>query len=158
MVNVQTGISIAAPRHEVFSLFTDMHNLSENISGIIRSEVLTEGPIGEGSRFRETRKMFGKEHTEEMWITGFTPNESYCVEAESCGSHDITAFSFADEPGGTRVDVSFDSVPQKFMAKVMTKIMGRTMIKACAKLFDKDMQDLKVIAEGGRADAQPLPA
>ncbi len=153
MASVQTGVSIDAPRDRVFALFTDVHNLSDRISGIIRNEVLTEGPVGEGTRFRETRKMMGKEHTEEMWFTGFVPNESYCVEAESCGAHYMTTFLFSDENGGTRVDVSFDATPQTFFAKIMYAATARMMMKTCAKLFQRDMQELKTVAEGASPDA-----
>ncbi len=157
MASVQTGISINAPREQVFELFTDLRSLGDRVSAIIKSEVLTDGPIGNGTRFRETRKMFGKESTEEMWISEFNPGVSYCVEAESCGSHYLSTYLFSDENGGTHVDMSFDATPKTFMAKVISPLMG-LMLKSCAKMFDKDLAELKAAAEGGAPSAETSPA
>ena len=62
---------IEAPREVVFDAALDLHSVAENIRGIEKLEVLTEGPIGLGTRFRETRIMFKKEATEVMEITVF---------------------------------------------------------------------------------------
>ena len=43
------------------------------IPDITALEMLSEGPFGEGTRWRETRVMFKKEAVEEMWVTGFPP-------------------------------------------------------------------------------------
>ena len=56
---------VTAPREVVFEVAADFHNAAElNIQGIDSLEVLTDGPIGVGTRFRETRVMMGKSSTE----------------------------------------------------------------------------------------------
>jgi len=62
---------IEAPREVVFDAALDLHSAAENIGAITKMEVLTDGPIGLGTRFRETRVMFRKEATELMEITVF---------------------------------------------------------------------------------------
>jgi len=158
MASIETSITIDAPREEVFALFSDFHHLTDRISAIVRSELITDGPIGVGTRFRETRVMFGKEHTEEMEITEFVPDERYSVEAQSCGSHYLTTFQFSDEGGGTRVDMRFDATPRTLGAKIFAPIMARLMLKSCLRLFEKDMQELKAACEGKPGDDSPTPA
>ena len=46
--------TIDAEPAEVFDRITDLHNAAERIEAITHLEVLTEGPIGAGTRFRET--------------------------------------------------------------------------------------------------------
>lgn len=49
--------------------------------GIQRIEVLTPGPFAVGTRWRETRKMFGKEASETFTVTAIEPGKSlstYC--------------------------------------------------------------------------------
>ena len=49
---------IEAPPERVFEVVTDLRGAPERIRGITKMEVLTEGPIGGGTRYRETRIMF----------------------------------------------------------------------------------------------------
>ena len=60
---------VSAPQAMVFEYVTDLRRAPERISGITKMEVLTEGPIRAGTRFKETRMMFKRECTEEMEMT-----------------------------------------------------------------------------------------
>ena len=94
--------------------------------------------------------MFGKEHTEEMQIESFTPNESYVVSADSCGAHYETTFRFTPQGQGTRVDMEFTATPVTFFARLMSPLcflMGGG-IKKC---LEQDIDDLQRIAEQGAA-------
>ena len=142
MASITIERSIEAPAERVFQAATDFAGAPERIAGILRMEVLTEGPVGPGTRFRETRKMFGKEATEEMEIVTFEPPRGYAVRAESHGCRYHTEFRFVPEGSGTRASMVFDAQPVSFMAKVMSVLM-RPMLKACAKEMEKDMDDLK---------------
>jgi hypothetical protein len=144
-----------APVHEVFEVCTDLRNAADRVNAIKKLEVLTEGPIGLGTRFRETRVMMGKEATEEMEFTSFEPNRSYTVEAESCGCHYTSVWTFrAGAGGGTDVEMSFTGVPQTFMAKVMMVVMGPMMSGMVRKCLTRDFEDLKR-ATSGTASAAP---
>ena len=46
----------AAP-NVVFDLCTDVEHFADHVSGIKKCELLTEGPVGVGTRFRESRVM-----------------------------------------------------------------------------------------------------
>lgn len=74
-MKIQASCEIAAPRSEVFAAFADLTNLENTVKAITQVELLTEGPIGVGTRFKETRVMFGKEASEIMEITQFKPHE-----------------------------------------------------------------------------------
>ena len=70
---------ISAPHQAVFEKFTDFAHVAENVRGIERMEILTDGPIGQGTRFRETRIMFNREATEEMEITDWEDVITLCL-------------------------------------------------------------------------------
>jgi hypothetical protein len=140
---------IAAPPSRVFDVFADLHNAPGRISSIKSLEVLTPGPIGVGTRFKETRVMFGKEATEEMTFTAFESGRGYTVTADSCGCHYITDFRFEPDGAGTRVVTSFTSEPQTTMAKIMSVMMGWMMKRMILKCFQKDVAELKAAAEKG---------
>ncbi|MEM7517850.1 MAG: SRPBCC family protein [Planctomycetota bacterium] len=142
--------SIAAPPAVVFEHATDIPSWPDQISGIVSTEVLTEGPIGVGTRFRETRIIFKREATEEMEFVSFDPPEGYAVEAMSCGTHYHTQIRFLPEGEGTRLVWEFTSKPMTFMGKVMS-VVFRPMAKSMTKLLEQDLEDMKQSVEASVA-------
>lgn len=77
---------VNAPIDAVFERLTNIPDVPKHIPGIKRVEMLTSGPVGKGTKFRETRVMFGKEATETMEVMDFQPPKSVTIGATSCGS------------------------------------------------------------------------
>jgi carbon monoxide dehydrogenase subunit G len=138
---------INAPVEKVFAVASDVEHATEVISAITKMEVLTAGPVGVGTRFRETRVMFGKEATEEMEFTAFDPPRSYTLVADSHGCHYVSTFRFTPEGAGTRVDFEFTGDAHSFGAKVMSAVMGPLMKGTMRKMLAKDLLELKRYAE-----------
>lgn len=132
--------------HETFVLFTDLAHAAENISGITKLEKLTEGPVGVGTQFRETRKIMNKEATEQMAFTAFEPGKSYRVECDSHGTSYMSTFRFDPVESGTEVTVDFQARPVTFAAKLMAPL-GWMMMGMTRKCIEKDLDDLKQVAE-----------
>lgn len=151
MSRVEVEVQVAAPVERVFSLSTDVDGYAENVRGIDRVERLTEGPIGVGTRWRETRTMFGKSATEEMWITVFEPPRLVTVEASSHGAQYLSTFRFLPVEGGTRVSLEFSARPLTLAARVLSKLFGRAMFSSVAKALAADLEDLKRAAEATSA-------
>ena len=137
---------INAPLEKVFEVFTDFSNAADRIDGIKSLDLLSDAPIGKGTRFRETRVMFGKEATEEMEITDFQPNESYRVEAESCGTHYVTDYTFRNDGTATIVELSFAGNPVSLMGKLMSP-MFFFMKNTLRKCLEEDLSCLKKFIE-----------
>jgi len=136
-----------SPEH-VFDVFTDIEKSAERVSGIEKIEVLTEGPVGKGTRFRETRIMFKREATEEMEITEFEPGKGLAIEADSCGAHFTSRFTFTPEGDQVRVDIEFSTRATSFFA-VLFAPLGWLMMGSMKKAIEKDMDELKAAAEAG---------
>lgn len=142
---------IAAPVDRVFAVFTDLRNAAGRIRGITRLEVLTDGPIGRGTRFRETRIMFKKEATETMEIVDFQPNRSYTVACTSCGAEMRSNFRFTPVGNQTDVTMEMDARPISFMAKLLSPVMKLMMGPMMRKCIQGDFDDLKRYIEGAPA-------
>ncbi len=134
-----------APAARVFELFTDLENAPRRIRAISRLELLQPGPVGAGTRFRETRVMFGKEATEEIEITAFEPNRKFTAEAESHGARYVSTYRFVEADGGTDVELVFESRPVSLWAKLLSPL-APLMLKSVAKAVAEDMKDLKAVA------------
>ncbi len=142
--------TIAAPIEAVFAQASDFANAPKHVSGIKRVEMLTDGPVRVGTRFRETRVMFGKEATEEMEVIALTPPLGYVLGSESCGCRYRCEIRLSPSSNGTDVIMNFDAQPLTFFARIMGKLMG-FMMKSVAKACAKDLEDLKTAVESRRA-------
>lgn len=148
MSKLQVTRHINAPPETVFARATDMEHTAEIISGIEKVEILTDGPVGLGTRFRETRIMLGREAVEEMEFIVFEPPHRYVLGAASHGSRYRTEFVFAEKEGGTDMTLHFEGTPLTFFAKIMTFLM-KPMMKKMADMCAADLEDLKKAIESG---------
>ena len=145
---------VAAPIDRVFAVYSNIPNAAERIPDIQKIEMLSEGPVGVGTRWRETRIMFKKEATEEMWISSFDPPRSYTVEAESHGMRYDTRFDFEEADGGTRVTWTFVGTPLTLGAKIMAPIFGLLMSGMLRKCMQRDLDALRTVCEDSAAPAR----
>ncbi len=139
---------IEKPEDTVFAGLSNFSRAADMVSGITKIEMLTDGPVGVGTRFRETRIMFGKEATEEMEVTAFEAPRRYVLGCESHGSRYASEFLLTPKGQGTEVQMSFEATPLTFFAKIMSVLM-RPMIKTMAKHCTQDLKDMKAYLEGG---------
>lgn len=137
---------IEAPQEKVFAAASDFANGADLVGAIQKVEMLTDGPVGVGTRFRETRKMFGKEASEEMEVTAFDPPRSYSLGCENHGCRFVTEMTFTPSGSGTDVAMHFEATPLTMLAKMMAAAMG-PMLKKLADECGKDLDDLKAAVE-----------
>lgn len=140
---------IAAPPARVWEALTDIEGAPRVISGIERVELLGEGPFGVGTRWLETRRVFGKEATEEMQVTACEPVKRYVVESDSRGVHYTSEFTLEpEEDEATTVHLSFKSeTDKKSLSGPMGKFLGGLGSKAVAKSLTKDLDDVAAAVE-----------
>lgn len=146
-MKITSNITIKAKAPKVFDVFTDLSKAPERITEIMSLEML-EGPekMAVGTKWKETRKVFGKESTETMWVSELTKNKSYSVDAESHGSKYHSTFTFSETKEGTNVSWAFEGIPQSLMAKIMS-LTACLFSGSMKKLMDKDLEDLKKACE-----------
>ena len=143
MKPVKVSLDIKSPREKVFRAASNVDGFEKNIKGITRIEKLSEGPSGLGTRWKETRMMFGKESIEEMWFSKFEPPFSYEVSSDSHGVKYLTVFHFEDLGSSlTRVSVVFSGEAKSFFARIMGFLMAPLMRGTIKKLLKKDLKDL----------------
>ncbi len=146
-MGIEIKTHIEAPVETVFEKATDFARAAEKISGIEKMEMLTDGPVGKGARFRETRVMFGREAIEEMEVVEFSPPDRYALGCENHGCRYHSEFHFSPRGSGTDVAMTFEATPLTLGAKIMSFLM-RPMMKSVATHCAKDLEDLKASIEG----------
>ncbi len=159
MPTYTTSIRVNAPQKQVFDALADVDRAPERMSGIRRVERLTDGPVGKGTRWRETRIMFKKEATEELEMTAFDPPRGYTVGCKSCGCVYSSTFRVRPEGRESVLELEFTGRGTNVLSKAMSALMAPFMKKVMLKCINQDLADLKASIEGGgQAQARPQPA
>ena len=141
------SVQIAAPPDRVFALMSDFPNAAGRVTAIKKMEMLTTGPVGLGTKFKETRVMMGKEATETMEVVEFDPPRSYTLAAYSCGSDYRSTMRCEPDGAGTKVTFDFKSTPRTFFARLCSPLMMLLMGGMLKKCVVRDLEDLRRVAE-----------
>ena len=138
----------AAPE-KVWAVLTDLAGSPDTISGILSVERLDDATgFDIGTKWKETRVMFGREATEVMEVTSVEPGRSYTVESDGKGAKYIS--TMAVEPageGGSTISMSFAGEPTGFVSRIMSATIGRLAAGAMRKMIEQDLKDIAVAAE-----------
>ena len=147
---VQVQREIAASPETVWGVITDLHHAAETLSGVTRVEVLTDGPYAVGTRWRETRKMMGKEETQEMYVTELEAPIRTTVEAESGGVHYVSTFTLTPAASGTHLLMTFggEQPDPSGVQKLAWTVFGRLGLRMARKVMVQDLDDIARRAEG----------
>ena len=146
MSNLTVTKRIEAPQQTVFEVASDLERGADHLTGIERIELLTPGPVGKGTRWRETRIMFGKEATEELEMTDIDAPNFYTAGGESCGSAFSFTLHFHPDDNATNVEANMQCRPITLFAKLMSPL-SIFMIGSMRKCIEQDLEDLKQVAE-----------
>ena len=86
---------INAPVERVFAAATDLDAFAQWMPGFVGVERLSEGPLGVGAQFRETRKVHGRDSTEHFEFTAYDPPTGFTLFVDgSQGSTGKGTFTF----------------------------------------------------------------
>ncbi len=147
-MNVVVDIKIEKPKNLIWSAITDIENCSNMISSIIELNILNQPKTGiVGLKWEETRRMFGKEATEVMWVTESVENEYYCTRAESHGCVYTTKLSVNDCGKCSLLTMSFTGEAQNLITKIISAGMNLFINNSMKKALRKDLEDIKQYVE-----------
>jgi uncharacterized protein YndB with AHSA1/START domain len=140
--------TIRAPIDVVFGVFADIEHAADHLSGIEAIEIVSDVRLGLGTRWRETRMMFGRPTTEEMEITEFEPPTRYSVGSDSRGTRYQTVFEFAEGGGEgvTEATMIFGGRPVSIGARLLSPL-AFVFAGQVRKMIEADMDDLVVACE-----------
>jgi len=147
-MNITVSVEINSPKNRVWHAITDFENCIHMISGIIDLKIIHKPEKGLiGLKWTETRKMFGKESTETMWITDYIEEEYYCTRAENCGAIYITKISLAEVEDKTLLTMSFSGTSDSIFIKIISSFMNLFFKKSMIKMLEKDLNEIKAFVE-----------
>jgi carbon monoxide dehydrogenase subunit G len=150
VTSVELSRHVAAPLERVWQVFTDLDQATANLSGVSGIKRQDDRPFGEGTTWRETRRMYGRDYTETLTVTACRPLERYVVEADGSGAHYATEFVFTPvDPGTTAVRVRFAAEGTNPLTRLIDRLLGGMMSASVRKTLRKDLDELAAVAESG---------
>ena len=136
MAGFKRTVFINRPVAEVFDFATDLKNASRLMPGVTRAELLTDGGMRPGAKFRETRLMKGKERSAVIEVLEHRRPDVHAASAAMMGMKATYWFRFATEGAGTLVDMEAD-VRGNWLWKPFLGLMARTMEKEDGGYLDR---------------------
>jgi hypothetical protein len=135
----------SAPPDRMWAMASDFANASGRIKAITKVEMVTPGPVGVGTHFREWR---GRQMVD-MEIAAWSPPRSYTLRGYAVGTEFVSEIRCVPDGSGTRLEMEIHVRPQTFGAKLLSPLLA-LMTKAMVKSCSKDLADIAAAAE--RAD------
>jgi uncharacterized protein YndB with AHSA1/START domain len=118
---------IDRPIEAVFDFATDYRQTAKWLPGVVKTELVSTGPLGVGSVLREVREVNGRQQAMELVITEHEPPRLHAARASTLG-----------------VDVSmryrFESLGQQTRIVATAQAQGKGLMKLAAGFFLKAMQ------------------
>jgi uncharacterized protein YndB with AHSA1/START domain len=143
---------IEAPVASVWRVFTDLARRRDWLTAVIRIEVLTSGPFGAGTAWRETRQMGdGGEITEEFHVSSCEVPDRFVVTSPGIGADYKMTYSFVPvvsgkHRGGTMVTVVQDGGATAPAGRFLALIFGGLAAETAEGALRRDLDDLAAAA------------
>ncbi|MFC0522100.1 SRPBCC family protein [Pontibacillus salicampi] len=122
-------VHIARTKEEVFDFLTSFDNAQTIMPNVVKNEILTEGPMGVGTRFRETREIKGREAASIIEITEFDKPNTFSVRSDVDGLSTFYHYTLTDKEGGTEVDFVCNIEAETLRMKLVKPIFKQIMKK-----------------------------
>lgn len=150
-MNSSTSLTkhISASPGKVWTVISDIPESAATLSGVTAVEMLTDGPYGVGTRWKETRTMMGRSETVEMWVSQADPPHSTTVKALQGGADYTSRFTLVERNGGTDLTLTFGAglAEPSALNRIMLALFGRIGLKMTRKALARDLQEIGAKAE-----------
>ena len=139
------SVAIERPVADVFRVLTDPTLAPQWAANAIEGELLTEGPVGIGSRRRAVVKgPLGRTMESVMEVTEFERDRALALRliSASWGGNGRTRYTLVSEGNATRVNWIWELQPGGFLKPFAVPFMA-----IFKRLFQRDLENLKAMME-----------
>jgi uncharacterized protein YndB with AHSA1/START domain len=143
---------VAAPVDDVWRVFTNLSCRCDWLSTVTRVEMLSEGPFGTGTAWRETRTAAdGGEVSEEFRVRECVAPSRFVVDSPGIGAEYRMTYTFVPvtegrHRGGTMVTVVQDGTPTAPAGRFLSMVFGGMAARTVEGALRRDLDDLAAAA------------
>lgn len=103
MAGFQLEETIARSPEELFDILSNPERAADIVPNVTNMEKLTDGPVGVGARYRETRVIDGEAHETELEVVRYEPPTDYAVRNVTGGVETVYHYRLTPQGNGTRI-------------------------------------------------------
>jgi len=141
-MRIDFTVQVERPAKDVFAYLVDVDRLTEWQASAV--ECHADGPLREGSRISERRRLLGREADTELEVTAFEPPRRLTLRSLSGPINFTIDHELMGNGGGTTIHFTAEAQPGAFLA------FGKKLIaKKAEQEFRGDFARLKAILEAG---------
>ncbi|MEX1364978.1 MAG: SRPBCC family protein [Nannocystaceae bacterium] len=149
MTRTTISRTIDAPVALVFRTVADIANFARAVPHITKVELLSEQQVGQGTRFRETRVMKGREASTELEVTEYVEDEHVRLVSDAGGTRWDTVFTVEPKGDLTKLTMVMDAKAHRLLARLINPLIKGMVARA----IEQDMDAIKTYCERqGRAE------
>jgi uncharacterized protein YndB with AHSA1/START domain len=126
-------VDVDAPVEEVFAYLSDPARLHE-WQQTTAVDVLTDGPVGVGTRIRETREVLGRKLTQTVEVTEHDPPRRFALRVVEGPVKVDGEQELEERAGGTRIHVRAEGQAPRLAGAVMKPALERQLKAHYARL------------------------
>lgn len=142
MIRIDLNVEIARTPEDVFELLSDIERLPEwQMSAI---EAHADGPLGEGSRVTEKRRLLGRDVDTELEVVAYEPPTRLTLRSLGGPVNFTVDHELAAQGGGTQLRFVAEAQPGGLL-RLTEPLLART----AEQEFRRDFDRLKVLLESG---------
>lgn len=135
---------------KTWSTLIDLDQYPSRAKSYEAIEWLTSKKSGVGAKWKQTRRVYGKSHTQTIEVVEWREPTSFAMTATEAGATYLTRYSLGESKGGetTEVSASFEIQPNNLFSKVFVKLVGKKLLGSTGETLQKDLSDLANAEEG----------
>ena len=147
MVRIDFTLEVARPPAEVFARLVDLDRLPEWQESALGSSA--EGPIAEGTRITERRRIMGRELENQLEVTAYDPPRRFALKALGGPVPFSVDHELTENSGSTRLRVVAEAKTGTFM-KLAEPMLARTAEQELRKDFERLKDQLEAGGNGAK--------
>jgi uncharacterized protein YndB with AHSA1/START domain len=140
VLRIDLTFEIKRPTSEVFAWLSDVEKLPQWQSSAIESHA--DGPMGEGARITEQRRLFGRETTTELEVVVYEPPRRLILRSTRGPVSFTVDHTLAEDEGRTLLHFVAEAEPGAFL-RLAEPVLART----AEQEFRQDFERLKELLE-----------
>jgi carbon monoxide dehydrogenase subunit G len=134
VIRIQLTFEIARPPEDVFELLSDIERLPEWQASAI--EAHAEGPLAEGSRVTEKRRLLGRELDTDLEVVAYVPPTRLTLRSLGGPVNFTVDHELVAKAGGTQLTLVAEAQPGGLL-RLTEPVLARTAEQEFRQDFDR---------------------
>ena len=141
---ISTNQKFKGSIEKTWSTLIDLDRYPSRVESYEAIEWLTSEKSGVGAKWKQTRKVYGKSHTQTIEVVEWREPTSFAMTATEAGVIYLTRYSLGESKDGETTDVSasFEVQPNNLFSKVFVKLIGKKLLGSTRETLQNDLSDL----------------